>query len=299
MEFYYQQGLEQGGRVRERLRDGVESAIKMLGNGFLQHPKNYKLRATVREGSVLEESRELYRQLLRLIYRLLFLMVAESRRLLLMAEESHQGKIYNKYYSIQRLRGLAEIPRYRREGFMDIWEGLKVTFSLFDENWHGKMLGLSPLNGDLFGSEGLADLNGAAIDNYDVLMAIKFLSLYEDQKQIRRVNYAGLDVEELGGTAGIITIEDIIEEIFGEIDDEYDTEELVETRIDDHHYIFSGRHTIEYLNETYDLGIPDGDYETLGGYIISIHGNIPEEKEVVLTDRFELSIRSVKQARIS
>lgn len=198
LEFYYQQGLEQGGRVRERLRDGVESAIKMLGNGFLQHPKNHKLRATVREGSVLEESRDLYRQLLRLIYRLLFLMVAESRRLLLMAEESHQGKIYNKYYSIQRLRGLAEIPRYRREGFMDIWEGLKVTFSLFDENWHGKMLGLSPLNGDLFGSEGLADLNGAAIDNYDVLMAIKFLSLYEDQKQIRRVNYAGLDVEELG-----------------------------------------------------------------------------------------------------
>lgn len=105
-------------------------------------------------------------------------------------------------------------------------------------------------------------------------------------------------VDEFGGTAGIITIEDIIEEIFGEIDDEYDTEELVETRIDDYHYIFSGRHTIEYLNETYDLGIPDGDYETLGGYIISIHGNIPEEKEVVLTDRFELSIRSVKQARI-
>ncbi|MFM7559318.1 Eco57I restriction-modification methylase domain-containing protein, partial [Cylindrospermopsis raciborskii] len=198
LEFYYQQGLERGGRVRERLRDGVESAIKMLGNGFLQHPKNHKLRAKVGEGSLLSESKELYRQLLRLIYRLLFLMVAESRRLLLIAEDSPQGKIYNRYYSIQRLRELAEIPRYRREGFMDMWEGLKVTFSLFDENWHGKKLGLSPLNGDLFGSESLTDLNGAAIDNYDVLMAIKFLSLYEDEKQTRRVNYAGLDVEELG-----------------------------------------------------------------------------------------------------
>lgn len=105
-------------------------------------------------------------------------------------------------------------------------------------------------------------------------------------------------VDEFGGTAGIITIEDIIEEIFGEIDDEYDTEELVETKLGDNHYIFSGRHTIEYLNETYELNIPVGDYETLGGYIIGIYGNIPEEKEVVLTDRFELSIRSVKQARI-
>lgn len=105
-------------------------------------------------------------------------------------------------------------------------------------------------------------------------------------------------VDEFGGTAGIITIEDIIEEIFGEIDDEYDTEELVENQLGDKHFILSGRHTIDYLNTTYNLDIPTGDYETLNGFIIDLHGNIPEEKEVILSNRFELTIRSVKQARI-
>jgi putative hemolysin len=105
-------------------------------------------------------------------------------------------------------------------------------------------------------------------------------------------------VDEFGGTAGIVTIEDIIEQIFGEIDDEYDTEQLKETRINSRHYIFSGRHTIEYLNETYHLGIPEGEYETLGGYIISIKESIPEEKEIIVTSEFEIHIRQVKHARI-
>ena len=73
-----------------------------------------------------------------------------------------------------------------------------MTFRLFDENWRGEMLGLSPLNGDLFGSSVLATLEQCAIDNYDLLRAIKHLSLYSNKGQLRRVNYAALDVEELG-----------------------------------------------------------------------------------------------------
>lgn len=105
-------------------------------------------------------------------------------------------------------------------------------------------------------------------------------------------------VDEFGGTAGIITIEDIIEEIFGEIDDEYDTEQLVETQLSDRHFLFSGRHKIEYLNNTYGLDIPEGDYETLGGYIISISESIPAEQEVIVNGAFEICIRQVKHARI-
>ncbi|WP_016948779.1 N-6 DNA methylase [Anabaena sp. PCC 7108] len=198
LEYYHQESLQQGGRVRERLRDGVENALIQLGNGFIQHHSSDP--RLLSDPGLLGEVRDLryYRQLLRLIYRLLFLMVAESRNLLLIGEDTEKARIYLEYYSIERLRELAERPRYRREGFQDIWQGLRVTFKLFDENWRGRILGLSPLNGDLFGSQTLTDLDDCGIDNYDLLTAIRCLSLYEDKGQIRRVNYAALDVEELG-----------------------------------------------------------------------------------------------------
>jgi hypothetical protein len=214
LEYYHQESLQQGGRVRDRLRDGVEKALIQLGNGFIQHRDSENLRQKLsnnyelRSRSVSDSLRgvaignitnyALYRQLLRLIYRLLFLMVAESRNLLLIGEDTEKARIYLEYYSIERLRELAERPRYHREGFQDIWQGLRVTFKLFDENWRGQILGLSPLNGDLFGSQTLTDLDDCGIDNYDLLTGIRCLSLYEDKGQTRRVNYAALDVEELG-----------------------------------------------------------------------------------------------------
>jgi hypothetical protein len=197
LEFYHQEALQQGGRVRDRLRDGVEKALKQLGTGFLQHPRNEHLRQKLANGKELSEL-GYYRQLLRLIYRLLFLMVAESRNLLLTDEDPEKARIYREYYSIERLRELAERSNWRREGFQDVWQGLRVTFQLFDENWRGQLLGLSPLNSDLFGSNTLADLDDCGIDNYDLLGAIRHLSLYQADGQIRRVNYAALDVEELG-----------------------------------------------------------------------------------------------------
>jgi len=201
LEFYHQETLQQGGRVRDKLRDGVEEALRIFGNGFIQHPDNQELRQKLGLISHFEPSltrEEYYRQLLRLIYRLLFLMVAEARDLLLIGDDVEKGRIYREYYSIERLRRLAERPSYRREGFQDLWQGLRVAFLLFDENWRGQVLGLSPLNGDLFGSNTLPDIDNCAIDNYDLLKAIKNLSLYVDKNGLRRVNYAALDVEELG-----------------------------------------------------------------------------------------------------
>ncbi|MBD2560247.1 MULTISPECIES: Eco57I restriction-modification methylase domain-containing protein [Nostoc] len=197
LEYYHQEALQQGGRVRDRLRDGVEKALIQLGTGFLQHPSNENLRQKLAAGKELTDI-GYYRQLLRLIYRLLFLMVAESRNLLIIGEDVEKARIYREYYSIERLRELAERPHWRREGFEDLWQGLWVTFLLFDENWRGKYLGLSPLNGDLFGSSTLPALDDCAIDNHDLLVAIRELSLYQDKGQLRRVNYAALDVEELG-----------------------------------------------------------------------------------------------------
>ncbi len=196
LEFYHQESLQQGGRVRDRLRDGVESALKRLGTGFLQHPQSQNLREKLEAGTLTEV--EYYRQLLMLIYRLLFLMVAESRNLLLSTDDPEKARIYREYYSIERLRALVERPSWRREGFQDLWQGLRVTFQLFDENWRGQVLGLSPLDGDLFGSHTLVDLEACGIDNHDLMLALRGLSLYEQKGQLRRVNYGALDVEELG-----------------------------------------------------------------------------------------------------
>lgn len=115
---------------------------------------------------------------------------------------------------------------------------------------------------------------------------------------IRTRKSIALVVDELGGTAGIITIEDIMEEVFGEIEDEHDVEELVEQKISDTEFRFSARQEINYLNNEYDLNIPEGEYHTLGGYIISAHESIPIQGEKLLLDQFEISIETINQAKI-
>lgn len=105
-------------------------------------------------------------------------------------------------------------------------------------------------------------------------------------------------VDEFGGTAGIVTMEDVLEEIFGEIKDEYDVEEFVEKQIAEDEYIFSGRLEIDYLNEKYDLAFSISESETLSGFIISNHQAIPHQKERIIIDRFEFEILNVSDTRI-
>lgn len=105
-------------------------------------------------------------------------------------------------------------------------------------------------------------------------------------------------VDEFGGTAGIVTMEDVLEEIFGEIKDEYDVEEFVEKQLSEDEYIFSGRLEIDYLNEKYDLDVSVSESETLSGFIISNHEAIPHQKERIIIDRFEFEILSVSDTRI-
>jgi hypothetical protein len=207
LEQYYQQGIAEGGRVRERLSEGVFQALRTLGSGFLAHPDSTKLRGVFQTGRI--DELEYYRQLLRLVYRLLFLMVAEERRLLLVPdhENAARQRIYTDWYSIGRLRQLAE-RRFTGDQHSDLFEGLKHTFLLFRDERHAAMLGLTALDGELFGPLACAELEQAACHNEDLLRALFHLSIFEDAPEgrgrarrrgiYRRVNYAGLDVEELG-----------------------------------------------------------------------------------------------------
>ncbi len=105
-------------------------------------------------------------------------------------------------------------------------------------------------------------------------------------------------VDEYGGTAGIITLEDLMEQIFGEIHDEHDEEEMVQKRVDDKEFIFSGRLEIDYLNREFDLNIPEGDYTTLSGYIINRFEDIPEPGKQFEEDGFIIKILRGTETRI-
>jgi len=106
-------------------------------------------------------------------------------------------------------------------------------------------------------------------------------------------------IDEYGGTSGIITVEDIIEELFGEIEDEHDSIELIETEIGEDHYQFSARLEVDYLNETYKLNLPENDaYETLGGMIVNFTEEIPKQNETVVLEDYTIIILEVSSTKI-
>lgn len=206
IEAYHQDAIESGARIREKLRQKVEISLEKLANGFLTHPANSALRQQFLDGDI--NSKKYYSQLLKIIYRLLFLMVSEERNMIYPeidevdwnAEQLREYRsVYNKYYSINRLRGLAEKKHQLNTDNEDLWESLKRTFLLFEKEAYSKQMGIQALNGELFSPKALEPLKACRLTNRVLLDSLDAIARFENENgQLTRVNYGGLDVEEFG-----------------------------------------------------------------------------------------------------
>jgi hypothetical protein len=194
LEKWSQAARTEGVRVLDGLRDGVQRAIEHLGQGFLAHPANTPLRENLRSGTL--DKQDYYRQILRLVYRLLFLFVADDRDLLVMpTADPAAKKRYRNFYATTRLRHLATTRAGSRHH--DLYCGLKLVMEKLSGDGCPE-LALPPLGSFLFSPRSLPDLNACDISNLHLLEAIRSLAVTQTDQSRRVVDYKNLGAEELG-----------------------------------------------------------------------------------------------------
>lgn len=179
---------------------------------------------------------------------------------------------------------------------IDIEDGIESAKKLFEETKHSKLLVFENNIDNIIGYIHINDMLTKAIDLKQKIRPIEFYpETYSAQELLKKLSKKkqsiAVVVDEFGGTSGIISIEDLIEEIFGEIEDEFDEEDSVEKTINEDDYIFSARLEIDYLNKNYKFNFPESDdYETLAGYIIHYHESIPQINEEITIGNYIFKI---------
>jgi putative hemolysin len=186
---------------------------------------------------------------------------------------------------------------------MDIEDDIQELKELFAESGHSKIIIFRDNIDDVIGychhlelfkkPKKIADILTPIIIVPESALANELLVQF-----IKERKSLALVVDEFGGTSGIVSMEDIIEEIFGEIQDEYDNEDLIEQKISDNEYLMSARHEIDYLNDKYGWNLPYGDFETLSGLILSLAENIPNKGESINFEKFTFTVVSKQSHRI-
>jgi hypothetical protein len=195
LEQWTRHARETGIRALDRLRDGVQGAIEILGRGFVRHPANDALRGRLRSGAL--DQQDLYRQVLRLVYRLLFLAVAEERGLLhAPGVDAGVRERYSRFYSFSRLRRVADRRRGTRHG--DLWQALRLVLGFLGVDEGCNAIGLAGLGGSLWSEDSVRDLACAELENVDLSAAIRSLSSTERDGIRYPVDYGSIRSEELG-----------------------------------------------------------------------------------------------------
>ncbi|MDH5380158.1 MAG: hemolysin family protein [Cyclobacteriaceae bacterium] len=186
---------------------------------------------------------------------------------------------------------------------VDIEDGVAELKNAFIDSGHSKILIYKDSIDNVIGYCHGLDMFKKPKDIQSILSPVTIVpeTLLANELMIQFINEhksLALVVDEYGGTSGVVTMEDIIEEIFGEIQDEHDDEEWVETQLSDTSWLLSARLEIDYLNEKYGWELPEGDYETLGGLFLSISEEIPKEGDLVTIKAITLTINKVNDTRI-
>jgi CBS domain containing-hemolysin-like protein len=186
---------------------------------------------------------------------------------------------------------------------VDVNDSIEELKKLFIETGHSKILVYRNSIDDVIGYCHVLALFKKPEEIKSILTEILIVpeTMLANELLIQFINERkslALVVDEYGGTSGLVSIEDVIEEIFGEIRDEHDDEYLTEQQLDEHNYIFSARHEIDYLNDKYNLSLPEGEYDTLGGLIFAYHEDIPQVNEIIEIPPFIITILTMEENRI-
>lgn len=187
---------------------------------------------------------------------------------------------------------------------VDISTAPKDVVKIFTETGLSKILVYNETNDDIVGYIHSFEFFKKPKDLQSILIPVLFVAETMLVKNvlnmlIKKRKSIAVVIDEYGGTSGMMTVEDIVEELFGEIEDEHDSVVLIEEKIDEDTYRFSGRMEIDYLNETYKLNLPEGEnYETLGGLIMQHTEEIPAKGGQLTIDGFKIKVVEVSNTKI-
>jgi putative hemolysin len=187
---------------------------------------------------------------------------------------------------------------------IEIHDSISNLNDLFTQTGHSKILVYKTTIDDILGYVHSFDLFKNPKNIKSMLRPVEYVPetmLAKDVLNvlIKKRKSLAVVLDEYGGTSGIMTVEDVIEELVGEIEDEHDTFELIEEKINIHTYIFSARIEVDHINETYKFQLPESEnYETLGGFIVNYTEGIPEKNEEIKIDQFHFTIKEVSNTKI-